>query len=110
MHYRSFRFGKIIFDERYFSQSPLKKFYKAKEEPGKHEAILGIENLDKVVLVDQSPIGRTPRSNPATYTGAFAYIRDLFSKTKEARIRGFGPAVFLSMSKAAGARPAKARA
>jgi len=67
----------------------MKKFYRAKEEPGKHEAILGIENLDKVVLVDQSPIGRTPKSNPATYTGAFAFIRDLFSKTKEARIRGY---------------------
>ena len=67
----------------------MKKFYRAKEEPGKHEAILGIENLDKVILVDQSPIGRTPRSNPATYTGAFAFVRDLFSKTKEARIRGF---------------------
>lgn len=68
--------------------------YKSKEEPGKHQAILGTENLDKVVLVDQSPIGRTPRSNPATYTGAFTYIRDLFSKTKEARIRGYQPGRF----------------
>ena len=71
------------------AQALMKRFYKAKEEPGKCESILGMENLDKVVLVDQSPIGRTPRSNPATYTGAFAFIRDLFSKTKEARIRGF---------------------
>ena len=72
----------------------MRKFYKSKEEAGKHEAILGTENLDKVVLVDQSPIGRTPRSNPATYTGAFSYIRDLFSKTKEARIRGYQPGRF----------------
>ncbi len=68
--------------------------YKAKEEPGKYEDILGIEFLNKVALVDQSPIGRTPRSNPATYTGAFSYIRDLFSKTKEARIRGYQPGRF----------------
>jgi len=67
----------------------LKKFYHAKEEPGKHQAVLGVENLNKVVLVDQSPIGRTPRSNPSTYSGAFTYIRDLFSKTKEAKIRGY---------------------
>ncbi|MDD5146881.1 MAG: excinuclease ABC subunit UvrA, partial [Candidatus Pacebacteria bacterium] len=65
------------------------KFYRSKEEPGQHEAILGTDNIDKVVLVDQSPIGRTPRSNPATYTSAFNFIRDLFSKTKEARLRGY---------------------
>ena len=67
----------------------LKKFYNSKEEPGKYEAILGMEYLNKVVLVDQSPIGRTPRSNPATYTNAFSYIRDLFTSTKEAKIRGY---------------------
>jgi len=72
----------------------LKKFYSAKEEAGKHEEILGAEFLNKVVLVDQSPIGRTPRSNPATYTGAFSYIRDLFSKTREAKIRNFAPGRF----------------
>ncbi|RLC38121.1 MAG: excinuclease ABC subunit UvrA [Candidatus Nealsonbacteria bacterium] len=71
-----------------------KKFYNSKEEPGKHQEILGTEFLDKVVLVDQSPIGRTPRSNPATYTGAFSYIRELFAKTKEARIRGYKPGRF----------------
>jgi len=81
--------GKSSLMNDILARALLKKFYRAKEEPGKHEAILGIEHLDKVVLVDQSPIGRTPRSNPATYTGAFAFIRDLFSKTKEARIRGF---------------------
>ncbi len=72
----------------------MKRFYRSKEEPGSHEAVLGIENLNKIVLVDQSPIGRTPRSNPVTYTGAFSYIRDLFSKTKEARIKGYGPGRF----------------
>lgn len=72
----------------------LKKFYRAKDEPGQHKEILGIENINKVVLVDQSPIGRTPRSNPATYTGAFSYIRDIFTKTKEARIRGYSAGRF----------------
>ncbi len=72
----------------------FKKFYRAKDEPGVHKEILGIENLNKVVLVDQSPIGRTPRSNPATYTGAFSYIRDIFTKTKEARVRGYSAGRF----------------
>jgi excinuclease ABC subunit A len=72
----------------------LKKFYRAKDEPGLHKEILGIENINKVVLVDQSPIGRTPRSNPATYTGAFSYIRDIFTKTKEARVRGYSAGRF----------------
>ncbi len=72
----------------------LKKFYRAKEEPGAHKEILGTEHIDKVVLVDQSPIGRTPRSNPATYTGAFSHIRDIFTQTKEARVRGYGPGRF----------------
>ena len=72
----------------------LKKFYRAKEEPGQHKEILGIENINKVVLVDQSPIGRTPRSNPATYTGSFSYIRDIFTKTKEARVRGYSAGRF----------------
>jgi len=58
-------------------------------EPGKYKELLGTENLNKVVIVDQSPIGRTPRSNPATYTGVFDYIRRLFAKTKEAKIRGY---------------------
>ncbi|XOB40337.1 MAG: excinuclease ABC subunit UvrA [Candidatus Nealsonbacteria bacterium] len=71
-----------------------RRFYKSKEEPGKHKEIVGVENLDKVVLIDQSPIGRTPRSNPATYTGAFTYIRDLFSRTKQAKIRGYQPGRF----------------
>jgi excinuclease ABC subunit A len=64
-------------------------FYNAKESPGEHKKILGIENIDKVIAIDQSPIGRTPRSNPATYTGVFTYIRDLFAATQEARMRGY---------------------
>ncbi len=64
-------------------------FYNAKESPGEHKKILGIENIDKVINIDQSPIGRTPRSNPATYTGVFTYIRDLFAATPEARMRGY---------------------
>ena len=72
----------------------LKKFYRAKEEPGQYKEIKGIEHINKVVLVDQSPIGRTPRSNPATYTGAFAGIRDLFAASTEARSRGYGPGRF----------------
>jgi excinuclease ABC subunit A len=73
----------------------LKKIlYDSKEEPGKHEAILGVEYINKVVVIDQSPIGRTPRSNPATYTGAFTYIREIFANTTEAKIRGYTPGRF----------------
>jgi len=86
--------GKSSLMNDILARSLMKKFYKSKEEPGKHQAILGTENLNKVALVDQSPIGRTPRSNPVTYTGAFSYIRDLFSKTKEARVRGYSPGRF----------------
>lgn len=69
-------------------------FYRSREKPGAHEGILGLENVDKVVLIDQSPIGRTPRSNPATYTGTFTHVRELFSQTTEARIRGYKPGRF----------------
>ncbi|HXK32095.1 MAG TPA: excinuclease ABC subunit UvrA, partial [Candidatus Paceibacterota bacterium] len=86
--------GKSSLMNDVLARALLKKFYRAKEEPGQHKEILGTEFLNKVVLVDQSPIGRTPRSNPATYTGAFSYIRDLFTKTKEARIRGYRPGRF----------------
>ena len=64
-------------------------FYNAKESPGEHKKILGLDNIDKVINIDQSPIGRTPRSNPATYTGVFTYIRDLFASTPEAKMRGY---------------------
>jgi excinuclease ABC subunit A len=86
--------GKSSLVNDILAKSLLRKFYRAKDEPGKHKEILGIENLNKVVLVDQSPIGRTPRSNPATYTGAFSHIRDIFTKTKEARVRGYSAGRF----------------
>ena len=69
--------------------SLTKKIYKSKVEAGAHDTIEGIESIDKVVNIDQSPIGRTPRSNPATYTGVFDAIRDLFAETKEAKLRGY---------------------
>lgn len=69
-------------------------FYNSKEKPGKFDKIKGIEHIDKVINVDQSPIGRTPRSNPATYTGVFTPIRQLFSQVPEARLRGYKPGRF----------------
>lgn len=71
-----------------------KKFYRAIDKPGAYRDIVGDENLDKVIIIDQSPIGRTPRSNPATYTGVFDRIRELFSLTPEARMRGYKPGRF----------------
>jgi excinuclease ABC subunit A len=69
-------------------------FYRSKDRPGAHDAILGTEHIDKVINIDQSPIGRTPRSNPATYTGAFTSVRELFATVPEARLRGYGPGRF----------------
>jgi excinuclease ABC subunit A len=66
-----------------------KQLYRSREEPGAHKAISGAENIDKVIRIDQSPIGRTPRSNPATYTGVFTHIRDIFAMLPEARERGY---------------------
>jgi len=71
-----------------------RKINKALEKPGKHHKIEGIEEIKKIIMVDQSPIGRTPRSNPATYTGVFTPIRELFAATKDARTRGFSPGRF----------------
>lgn len=71
-----------------------RKFYHCKEKVGKHKCIRGLEQVDKVINIDQSPIGRTPRSNPATYTGLFAPIRGLISQTPEARARGYRPGRF----------------
>jgi len=75
-------------------RSLAQHFFKSKDKPGAHDAILGLDAMDKVVMIDQSPIGRTPRSNPATYTGAFTYIRELYAKTTEAQVRGYGPGRF----------------
>ncbi len=71
-----------------------KQLYGARAVPGKHKSITGIEHIDKSIHVDQSPIGRTPRSNPATYTGVFDRIRKLFAETPEAKVRGYGPGRF----------------
>ena len=81
--------GKSTLINEILSKAVYQKIYKSKEKPGKHDKILGIENLDKVVAISQNPIGRTPRSNPATYTGVFDDIRDLFTTTKEAKMYGF---------------------
>jgi len=70
------------------------RFYRSAVKPGRHKRIDGVEHLDKVINVDQSPIGRTPRSNPATYTGLFSHIRDLFAQLPEARMRGYRPGRF----------------
>jgi excinuclease ABC subunit A len=69
-------------------------FYKTNERPGKHKSIEGVENIDKVIAIDQSPIGRTPRSNPATYIGVFTPIRELFTNTELAKERGYTPGQF----------------
>ncbi len=71
-----------------------RKLHSAHAHPGRHEKIEGIENVDKVIVIDQSPIGRTPRSNSATYTGMFTPIRELFAATRGARIKGYGPGRF----------------
>ena len=72
----------------------MQKIYRSKEVPGRHTRVVGIDALDKVISIDQSPIGRTPRSNPATYTGVFDHIRRLFSTTTEAKVRGYQPGRF----------------
>ncbi len=72
----------------------MQRIYKSKQPPGLHKGIDGIEALDKVINIDQQPIGRTPRSNPATYTGVFDHIRKLFAQTPEARVRGYMPGRF----------------
>ncbi len=74
--------------------SAARKIYRAHAEPAEHDAIEGLEHFDKVINVDQSPIGRTPRSNPATYTGMFTSIREIFAETPTAKERGYGPGRF----------------
>src|SRR5207248_4218469 len=71
------------------SRKVAQHFYRAKERPGPHRAVEGLDHLDKAIDIDQSPIGRTPRSNPATYTGMFTHIRDLFASLPEAKMRGY---------------------
>ncbi|MDD5039695.1 MAG: excinuclease ABC subunit UvrA [Patescibacteria group bacterium] len=86
--------GKSTLMTDILAKALAQKFYNAKDEPGAYKRIEGTEHLDKVINIDQSPIGRTPRSNPATYTGVFTYIRDLFTQVPEAKIRGYGPGRF----------------
>ncbi len=86
--------GKSTLMNDILAKALTKKFYRAKTDPGAHQKILGLENIDKVIDIDQSPIGRTPRSNPATYTGLFTNIRDLFSQLPEARVKGLGAGHF----------------
>lgn len=70
------------------------EMYRSKEKPGKHKSITGLRNIDKIIDIDQQPIGKTPRSNPATYTGVFTHIRDLFAQLPEAKMRGYGKGRF----------------
>ena len=86
--------GKSTLIIEILSKALLKKFNHTKEEPGKHKEILGMEHIDKVVVIDQAPIGRTPRSNPVTYTNIFTPIRELFTELPESRIKGFKPGHF----------------
>jgi excinuclease ABC subunit A len=86
--------GKSTLIEDILHRSLARHFYRARVIPGSHRRITGLEHIDKVIDIDQSPIGRTPRSNPATYTGLFTPIRELFAELPEAKIRGYGPGRF----------------
>jgi excinuclease ABC subunit A len=86
--------GKSTLIEDILHNALARHFYRARVIPGAHDRITGLEHIDKVIDIDQSPIGRTPRSNPATYTGLFTPIRDLFAEMPEAKIRGYGPGRF----------------
>jgi len=81
--------GKSTLVDDILRRALFRKFYGSKEQPGKHRLLRGFESLDKIIVIDQSPIGRTPRSNPATYTGMFNQIRDLFARLPAAKIRGY---------------------
>src|SRR5438477_9796037 len=72
----------------------MRKVYRSRLLPGRHKKLIGWEQVDKVIDIDQSPIGRTPRSNPATYTGVFDHVRRLFAQVPEARVRGYLPGRF----------------
>ena len=86
--------GKSTLVTEILLKSLKRRLYGSREKPGRHKNILGVSHIDKVIEIDQSPIGRTPRSNPATYTGVFDLIRQLFSMTREAKIRGYKPGRF----------------
>jgi excinuclease ABC subunit A len=86
--------GKSTLVDDILRRALFRKFFGSKESPGACRALKGFEQLDKVIVIDQTPIGRTPRSNPATYTGMFNPIRDLFARLPAARVRGYGPGRF----------------
>ena len=86
--------GKSTLVNEILYRSAANRLHRARQRPGAHQRVEGLEQIDKVINIDQSPIGRTPRSNPATYTGVFDHVRELFTKTKEARARGYKPGRF----------------
>ncbi len=86
--------GKSTLVNEILFKAVANRLHKAKQRPGAHRRVRGLEQIDKIINIDQSPIGRTPRSNPATYIGLFDHIRELFSKTQEARARGYKPGRF----------------
>ncbi len=86
--------GKSTLVNQTLLRAMRRRLYSSKDKPGEYEKIIGVGKVDKVIEINQSPIGRTPRSNPATYTGVFDLIRQLFSKTREAKIRGYKPGRF----------------
>jgi excinuclease ABC subunit A len=86
--------GKSTLVDDILRRALFRHFYNSKERPGKHETILGLDQVDKAIVIDQTPIGRTPRSNPVTYTGAFGPIRSLFAQLPASRVRGYEPGRF----------------
>lgn len=86
--------GKSTLVNQILLKAAKRELLSSRVKPGEHDRLNGVTNIDRIIEVDQSPIGRTPRSNPATYTGVFDMIRDLFTKTKEAKIRGYKPGRF----------------
>ena len=86
--------GKSTLVEDILYKALMKGLYNSREKPGEFKKLIGLDNIDKVIIVDQSPIGRTPRSNPATYTGVFTYIREVFQGLPESKMRGYKPARF----------------
>jgi excinuclease ABC subunit A len=86
--------GKSTLVEDILQRTLSRHFFRARVVPGQHDRVIGLEHLDKVIDIDQTPIGRTPRSNPATYTGLFTPIRELFAEMPEAKLRGYGPGRF----------------
>ena len=86
--------GKSTLVNQVLLRAARRELLGSRDKPGEHDKLTGVNNIDRIIEVDQSPIGRTPRSNPATYTGAFDAIRSLFTKTKEAKVRGYKPGRF----------------